>query len=269
MKSKRAFDLLLSAAALLAFLPLLAATAVAVWLSDRHSPFFGGLRAGRAGRPFRMWKFRSMRPDAWKSGVNSTAAGDRRITRIGRFLRAAKLDELPQLCNVLAGEMSLVGPRPQVPADVALYTAEERRLLEARPGITDLASIVFSDEGRILAGSADPDLLYNQRIRPWKSRLALLSLEHAGLRADAEILWWTAVALFSRPRALAGVERLLARWDADPLLRGVARRTAPLTPYPPPGASEIVAHYPRGKDTAPQAAPVPPAIAPAIEAVSD
>ena len=127
-----------------------------------------------------MVKFRTMIPNAWKSGVNSTASGDARITRIGKFLRKGKLDELPQLWNVLIGDMSLVGPRPQVRADVTLYTSEEMRMLEARPGITDLASIVFADEGEILAGSSDPDLRYNQITsiagQPYLANLASLSL---------------------------------------------------------------------------------------------
>src|SRR5665213_3008199 len=156
---KRLWDVSIAACALLLLAPLLAAVAVGLWLEDRRSPWYRGIRVGRDGREFRMLKFRSMRVGAAKTGVNSTAAGDSRITRAGRFLRALKLDELPQLWNVLAGEMSLVGPRPQVPEDASLYTSEERRMLEVRPGITDLASIVFSDEGAILAGSADPDLL--------------------------------------------------------------------------------------------------------------
>ena len=190
-----------------------------------------------------MLKFRSMRLGAALTGVNSTAAGDTRITRVGGFLRALKLDELPQLWNVVAGEMSLVGPRPQVPADAALYTAEERRMLEVRPGITDLASIVFSDEGEILAGSADPDLLYNQIIRPWKSRLALLYLERSCWSSDLRILLWTGGALVSRQWALARVGRLLDQWGVGEPLYGVARRDAPLPAFPPPGAHEVVAKY--------------------------
>src|SRR5207302_1623571 len=118
------------------------------------------------------------------------AAGDARITRTGHILRRTKLDELPQLWNVLIGDMSFVGPRPQVQADAALYTEAERRMLEVRPGITDLASIVFADESEILAGSLDPDLLYNQIIRPWKSRLALHGVERGSLGTDLKILLW-------------------------------------------------------------------------------
>jgi len=240
---KRILDLSIATCALLLLAPLLAAIAAAVWLEDGGSPWYRGLRVGRNGREFRMLKFRSMRPGAAQSGVNSTATGDTRLTRVGRFLRALKLDELPQLGNVVAGEMSLVGPRPQVPQDASLYTAEERRMLTVRPGITDLASIVFSDEGEILAGSADPDLLYNQIIRPWKSRLALLYLERSCWISDARILLWTAGALVSRRWALARVARLLGQWSVGQPLSGIVRREAPLPAFPPPGAGEVVAEY--------------------------
>jgi lipopolysaccharide/colanic/teichoic acid biosynthesis glycosyltransferase len=240
---KRLLDILIATYALLVLAPLLAAVAVAVWLEDGGSPWYRGVRVGRSGRQFRMLKFRSMRLGAALTGVNSTAAGDTRITRVGGFLRALKLDELPQLWNVVAGEMSLVGPRPQVPDDAALYTAEERRMLEVRPGITDLASIVFSDEGEILAGSADPDLLYNQIIRPWKSRLALLHLERSCWTSDAQILLWTAGAMVSRRWALARVGELLDQWGVGQPLYGIVRRDAPLPAFPPPGTREIVAKY--------------------------
>jgi lipopolysaccharide/colanic/teichoic acid biosynthesis glycosyltransferase len=163
---------------------------------------------------------------------------------VGNLLRRAKLDELPQLWNVLRGEMSLVGPRPQVEPDAALYTAEERRLFEARPGITDLASIVFADEGEILAGSSDPDLVYNQIIRPWKSRLGLLYVERQTLAGDFKILSMTLLGAISRKKALAGVARLLAAWDADSLLRRMAHRSEPLLAWPPPGAERVVETYP-------------------------
>jgi lipopolysaccharide/colanic/teichoic acid biosynthesis glycosyltransferase len=190
-----------------------------------------------------MIKFRTMIPDAWKSGVSSTALGDRRITRVGRLLRCAKLDELPQLWNVFIGDMSLVGPRPQVEPDAALYTAEEQRLFDVRPGVTDLASLVFADEGEILAGARDPDLCYNQRIRPWKSRLGLLYVERRTLAGDFKILFLTLLAAISRKRALAGVAHMLDSWDADPLLRRMAAREEPLLAWPPPGAQHVVSEY--------------------------
>lgn len=240
---KRLFDIVCSFAGLVLVAPLLALAAGAVWLEDRRSPFFFGTRVARGGGDFRMVKFRTMIVDAWKTGVNSTSTSDRRITRTGRLLRKTKLDELPQLWNVLTGDMSLVGPRPQVRADASLYTPTEQRLLKARPGITDLASIVFADEGAILNGSADPDLLYNQIIRPWKSRLALLYLDRRSFTADLRILGLTVLSALDRRRALCGVGAMLEHWDADPGLIRIAARREPLPAGPPPGADEIVQVY--------------------------
>jgi lipopolysaccharide/colanic/teichoic acid biosynthesis glycosyltransferase/nucleoside-diphosphate-sugar epimerase len=241
---KRIFDVVIAAAGLLTLAPVLALIAFLVWIGDFHSPLFFARRAGGGGE-FRMIKFRTMTPGAWKSGVNSTASGDRRITPVGRWLRRMKLDELPQFVNVLVGDMSLVGPRPQAPADAALYTEQERQILTVRPGITDLASIVFADESAILGGSRDPDLLYQQIIRPWKSRLALLYVEHRSNPLDFCILGLTGLALISRRWALAGVGKVLDGWNAQDTLRRMARRAEPLLAYAPPGAREIVPEYPR------------------------
>jgi lipopolysaccharide/colanic/teichoic acid biosynthesis glycosyltransferase len=242
---KRVADIALALLGFGALAPALALIALSVWLEDRGSPFYRGVRVGLHGRPLYMLKFRTMVPDAWRNGVNSTAASDRRITRVGAWLRRFKLDELPQLWNVLTGSMSLVGPRPQVPSDAALYTDEESRLLSVRPGITDLASIVFADEGEILAGSADPDLLYNQIIRPWKSRLGLAYISRATVALDLRIVALTLLSACSRRRALDEVGKLLSAWNVDPMVRQAALRSAPLCPYPPPGASEVAIHYPR------------------------
>ncbi len=245
MALKRIFDFAVAAVGLLASSPLLLLVTVAIWLQDRGSPFYIALRMARGGGTFRMVKFRSMVVNAEKIGGSSTATTDRRITPVGRFVRAYKIDELIQLWNVLKGDMSIVGPRPQVRADASLYTEKEKRMLTVRPGITDLASIVFADEGEILAGSQDPDLLYNQIIRPWKSRLALLYIDHRTFFTDLWIILLTALAIVSRPAALRGIQRILERWGADNLLRSVARRDRPLIPYPPPGAAEIVSEYPK------------------------
>ena len=241
---KRVADCVLALAAFTILAVPLLLIAVAVFLEDGCSPFYRGERIGLGKRPFRMLKFRSMHVDAWRSGVNSTAAGDPRITRIGRWLRRFKVDELPQLWNVLRGEMTFVGPRPQVPPDAELYTQVERRILGIRPGITDLASIVFADEAEILAGSADPDLKYNQVIRPWKSRLALAYLDHASLALDGRILAITLLSAISRPRALSAVAELLESWGSDPLLIQAALRESPLLAWPPPGSEQIVSRYP-------------------------
>jgi lipopolysaccharide/colanic/teichoic acid biosynthesis glycosyltransferase len=238
--AKRLLDLLLALAALSALSPLLLLVAGLIWLQDRHSPFYIAERTARGGGSFRMIKFRSMVINADRSGVDSTAADDRRITALGHFIRRFKLDELPQLWNVLRGDMSFVGPRPNVERETRLYTDEERRLLGLRPGITDLSSIVFSDEGGILAGSDDPDLRYNQFIRPWKSRLSLLYVAHHPLGLDLRILALTALALVSKRRALRGVRRIVARSSDDPTLLAVAGRDIELPAAPPPGATQIV-----------------------------
>jgi len=250
---KRTFDFLVALLALTLLAPLLALIGAAIWLDDGESPLFLARRVARRGGDFRMVKFRTMIPDAWKSGVNSTASGDARITSLGKWLRRAKLDELPQLWNVLWGDMSLVGPRPQVRTDVNLYTAEESAMLEARPGITDLASIVFADEAEILAGSADPDLVYNQIIRPWKSRLILLYLANQSFVRDLHILWLTALALVSRARALHSVTLVIDALGADKKLKAMASRQFSLDAYPPPGALEIVQQYVRPEEAAARA----------------
>jgi lipopolysaccharide/colanic/teichoic acid biosynthesis glycosyltransferase len=236
-------DILAASAGLLLFSPLLLAVMLAIWLRDRQSPFYIAPRVARGGGTFRMVKFRSMVLNADKIGGSSTAATDRRITPVGQFVRAYKLDELMQLWNVLMGDMSLVGPRPQVLTDAGLYTEAERRMLTVRPGITDPASIVFSDEGDILKGSADPDLLYNQIIRPWKSRLALAYIDHRSLWIDLWLIILTVVAIVSKPTALRSLGSLLRGWKLDPLVIRMAARQEALFPYPPPGAQEIVNQY--------------------------
>jgi len=238
---KRAFDVLTALFGLVVFGPLLLIACFAIWLQDYHSPFYVASRTGRGEKPFRMVKLRSMVVRADRTGVDSTAGDDPRITAVGRLVRKTKLDELPQLWNVLRGDMSFVGPRPNVERETRLYTAEEKRLLEVRPGITDLASIVFADEGGILRGSADPDLRYNQVIRPWKSRLGLLYARNAGNPLlDLQLIWLTVVSAFDRRRALDAVARLAKRLGGEPELIRVAQRTGPLPAAPPPGASQIV-----------------------------
>ncbi|MBU0472857.1 MAG: sugar transferase, partial [Bacteroidetes bacterium] len=181
---KRIFDVLFSLTILLLFMPIWFPVMVLIWLYDFHNPFYIASRMAKNQGKFKMIKFRSMRINADKSGVNSTSGNDNRITPIGKYVRKFKLDEISQFFNVLLGDMSVVGPRPQVETDAKMYTSVENKMLEVRPGITDLASIVFADEGDILAGSDNPDLLYNQIIRPFKSRLALLTIEKSNLILD-------------------------------------------------------------------------------------
>jgi lipopolysaccharide/colanic/teichoic acid biosynthesis glycosyltransferase len=214
---------------------------IAVWLQDRHSPFYIAPRAARGGGTFRMVKLRSMKILADKSGVGSTAGDDPRVTRVGQLIRKLKLDELTQLWNVLRGDMSLVGPRPQILPDVARYSDEEKRLLSLRPGITDLASIVFADEGEILRGASDPDLRYNQVIRPWKSRLGLLYVRSKpGVLPDLWLILLTIRSAADRRGALAATSRVVARLGGDETLVQVARRESELRAAPPPGMTAIV-----------------------------
>jgi lipopolysaccharide/colanic/teichoic acid biosynthesis glycosyltransferase len=241
---KRLFDIVASACGLILLSPLLLPIMLLVWLQDYHSPVYISSRMAKGGGKFRMVKLRSMTINADKTGVNSTSANDRRITPVGHFIRRVKLDELMQLWNVLKGDMSLVGPRPQAEVDASLYTDVENRMLTVRPGITDIASIVFSDEGDILFGSDDPDLKYNQIIRPWKSRLALLYIERQSIWLDLKLIFLTIMAIISRDSALKVIVNVLHDWDADELLIRMAGRQEPLLAYPPPGATEIVATYP-------------------------
>jgi lipopolysaccharide/colanic/teichoic acid biosynthesis glycosyltransferase len=240
---KRIFDIIASLAGLLIMSPILLIFIVLVWLQDFNSPFYIAPRVGRNGKIFKMVKLRSMVANADKSGVDSTSADDKRITWVGHIIRRYKLDEFSQLWNVLWGQMSLVGPRPNVERGVDLYTEEERHLLDVQPGITDLSSIVFSDEGQILAGSEDPDLRYNQVIRPWKSRLGLLYIQKRSLLLDLQIIGLTIVAILSRPLALSGVQNILHKLGADEQLKTVAQRDKPLQPYPPPGAEQCAQHH--------------------------
>ena len=189
---KRAIDLSLALTALLPLGPLLLAIALLIKLDDGGPVFY---RVGRRGVAFRIYKFRTMVVNADRLGGPSTSDGDPRITRAGRWLRRSKLDELPQLLNVVNGEMSFVGPRPEVAQEVALYSAAERALLSLRPGITDWASIRFRDEGAILRGAADPHEAYRRMIRPEKMRLALEYARTSSLATDCKIMVATLRAL--------------------------------------------------------------------------
>ncbi|MDZ4796644.1 MAG: sugar transferase [Bryobacteraceae bacterium] len=169
--------------------PVLAAVAVAVALEDGRPVLFRQVRAGRNGSPFNLLKFRSMRVTG--AGTRVTASGDSRITRTGRILRKFKLDELPQLWNVVRGDISLIGPRPEVPAFVDLADPAWREVLEVRPGITDLATLVFRNEEQILGAHSDPEYAYRRQILPAKLQLNLLYIRHRSLLTDLRLLAMT------------------------------------------------------------------------------
>jgi lipopolysaccharide/colanic/teichoic acid biosynthesis glycosyltransferase len=237
---KRSVDFIISLVGLVLASPILIPVLFLVWIQDWHSPFYIAPRAGKDGRIFKMYKLRSMIKNADKSGVDSTSSNDMRITKVGHFIRRYKMDELSQLLNVLLGDMSLVGPRPNVQRETDLYTKQEKQLLSVRPGITDFSSIVFSDEGDILKDSVDPDIDYNQLIRPWKSRLGIFYINNQSLGLDIQLLYLTALAIVSKPKALKIVANLLVKLGADQEMISVAKRESKLVPSPPPGAKSIV-----------------------------
>ena len=192
---KRLFDMAASGIGLLLLAPLL--LALAMWIKyDSSGPvFFLQERVGLCGKLFRIIKFRSMRQD--NAGLQITVGEDARITRSGRFIRAYKLDELPQLINVLLGDMSLVGPRPEVPRYVALYPADVRdEVLSVRPGITDLASVQYRSESDLLAASSDPELTYTTVILPAKLALYQQYVRQRSLWLDIRIIGMTLGILF-------------------------------------------------------------------------
>ena len=237
---KRLVDILASLFGLLITSPILLPVIFLVWKEDKKSPFYIAPRSGRNGTIFKMVKLRSMVVDADKSGVDSTSGNDMRITPIGHKIRRYKLDELIQLWNVLIGDMSLVGPRPNVKSETDLYTDVEKELLLVRPGITDFSSIVFSDEGEILEGKDNPDLAYNQLIRPWKSRLGLAYIKNQSFLLDLQLIFYTIVAIISKPKALIWVAKKLNNLDVDADTVRVSKREVNLFPFPPPGSDEIV-----------------------------
>jgi lipopolysaccharide/colanic/teichoic acid biosynthesis glycosyltransferase len=192
--AKRLFDLIASAAGLLLLSPLLLLIAAAIRLESPGPALHRAVRVGRGGREFTLYKFRTMALNAAQTGPGITVSGDPRVTRVGRFLRRWKLDELPQLLNVLRGEMSIVGPRPEDPRYVALYTPEQREVLAVRPGITSPASVRFRNEEALLSGK-DWERRYIEEIMPAKLALDLEYVRQASLRRDLAVLWETLAAL--------------------------------------------------------------------------
>jgi lipopolysaccharide/colanic/teichoic acid biosynthesis glycosyltransferase len=237
---KRITDFIVSLFALIVFSPVLIIVMFFVWINDFGNPFYIASRVGKDEKTFKMYKLRSMIVNADKSGVDSTSNNDMRITRVGKFIRKFKMDELSQLINVLLGDMSLVGPRPNVKRETDLYTKVEKKLLTVRPGITDISSIVFSDEGDILAKSEDPDIDYNQLIRPGKGYLGLFYIENQSFLLDLKLIFITLITIFNRKFALNQVCKVLESKGASSFLVKIAERNDKLVPSPPPGAKSIV-----------------------------
>ncbi len=212
-RAKRTFDLVGAGLGVVLLAPLLALLALLVKAEDGGPVLFKQERVGYRGRRFRIWKFRTMVPNAEARGLPLTVGRDPRVTRIGAWLRRLKLDELPQLFNVLRGDMSLVGPRPDVPGYVALYRAPERRVLELVPGMTDEASIRYLGEGTLLAASPDPEPYYLEVIAPEKIRLSLEYAARATVWTDLLVIVGTLRHLYW---PTAGTELPAALGRADP-----------------------------------------------------
>tara|TARA_Y100000590_G_scaffold466500_1_gene642098 strand:+ start:345 stop:1094 length:750 start_codon:yes stop_codon:yes gene_type:complete len=239
---KGLFDYMLSTILLIFFSPIMVLFSFLIWKQDFGNPFYVAPRVGKNGNKFKMIKFRSMILGADRNQVDSTSSDDKRITKLGTFIRLYKIDEIPNLINILKGEMSFVGPRPNVNRETDIYSEEEKFLLTVKPGITDFSSIVFSDEGDILKKSKDPDLTYNQLIRPWKSRLGLYYVRNNNIFLDIKILFLTFISLFKKSYALNKIEKLLNKniIKINKELLNIVKRETPLYPYPPPGMDEIV-----------------------------
>lgn len=192
---KRAMDIVISGGALAVLWPVLLLIAVAIKIDDPGPVFYRQVRVGKDGREFRIFKFRTMVVDADKKGLQITVGRDNRITRMGRLLRKTKLDELAQLINVFVGEMSFVGPRPEVPKYVNLYTPYQRQVLLVRPGITDYASIAYRNENDMLEGAEDPEKMYIDVIMPDKIELNMKYLHEISPLADIRLIFSTIAAV--------------------------------------------------------------------------
>ena len=187
---KRIFDFVSSVIALLLFLPFLIIISLLIIIESRGGVFYRQVRVGRNGREFKIYKFRSMRTGADKEG-RITIGNDKRVTRVGKFLRKTKLDEIPQLFNVVIGQMSIVGPRPEVPEYVRLYNDEQRKVLAVKPGLTDIASLEYINEQEILGRSDDPGLTYIEEVMPAKLKLNLEYIAKRNFFFDLKLIFRT------------------------------------------------------------------------------
>ncbi len=237
---KSIFDKTFSLIGIIIFLPLLLILPLIIFLQDRGNPFYCPNRVGKDNKNFTMIKFRSMILNADKNKIDSTKNDDDRITPIGKIIRKFKLDEIIQLINVLFGTMSLVGPRPNVKRETDLYTEEEKKILTVKPGITDFSSIVFSDEGKILENSINPNLDYNQLIRPWKSRLCILYIKKNNIIIDIQIIFLTILSMINRKTSLKMISKIVKKISNNEELSNICLREKELFPTAPPGSQEIV-----------------------------
>jgi lipopolysaccharide/colanic/teichoic acid biosynthesis glycosyltransferase len=193
----RLFDILFSAIGLIILSPLFVIIWLLIWMESKGPGLFVQERIGLNGKPFGLYKFRSMRTDSESESLITIGDNDHRITRIGHFIRKYKLDELPQLLNVLKGDMSLVGPRPEVRKYVELYTAEQRKVLNVKPGITDYASIEYVNENELLGNADDPDRVYVEQVMPKKLELNMRYIQDRSLCQYFKIIFLTIKSIVS------------------------------------------------------------------------
>lgn len=194
---KRLFDIIISIVALAILWPVILLIALAIVLESRGGVFFRQQRVGRGARVFWIYKFRTMRPDSESKGLLTVGGRDTRITQVGYYLRKFKLDELAQLLNILKGDMSWVGPRPEVPKYVSMYNEEQKKVLSVRPGLTDYASLAYINENEILQKSDHPEQTYIQEIMPAKLQMNLLYIKEKSLLTDLKIMWKTFLEILS------------------------------------------------------------------------
>jgi lipopolysaccharide/colanic/teichoic acid biosynthesis glycosyltransferase len=192
---KRVFDFLVSFIILICFLPFGILLAIFIALESRGGVFYRQERIGKDEVPFKLWKFRTMRKDSDKLGKLTVGMRDPRITRVGYFIRKSKLDEFPQFLNVFVGQMSIVGPRPEVKEYVDLYNEDQRQILKVKPGITDFASLEYFNENELLGKSSDPKKTYIEEIMPAKIELNKKYIQNPGLGTDIKIMWRTFIKI--------------------------------------------------------------------------
>ena len=240
LAKKRIFDVVVSSIGLVFVIPLIIPFIFLIWFQDFENPFYIAERIGLNFKKFKIIKLRSMIVKADKSKVDSTSANDPRITKVGAIIRKLKFDELTQLFNVFKGEMSFVGPRPNVERETNLYSKKEKELLTVKPGITDFASIVFSDEAEILKDHLNPDIAYNQLIRPRKNYLALTYIRNKSIYLDLKIILLTLLAFVDKRKTLNLIVRILRSFKTSEEIIEMARRNKKLTPMAPPGLQNII-----------------------------
>jgi lipopolysaccharide/colanic/teichoic acid biosynthesis glycosyltransferase len=233
-------EFLLALIILIVLSPVFIIITLLIFFTDFQSPFFISKRVGQYGNEFNMYKFRSMKNDAKLKHIVSTSDSDQRITWIGKVIRKFKLDEFSQIGNILLGDMRFVGPRPNVKVETDLYTIEEQQILTIKPGITDISSIVFADLNTILSQSKDANLDYNQLVRPWKSRLAIIYVQNRNFYLDMKLLFLTGCNIFFRNYTLKLIQKIVSKYSNDELLIQISRREITLFSYPPPGSNCIV-----------------------------